>query len=97
MIFLGVVNSGLACYLYFSSMNRLPAQSVAICSYLDPLSALLFSAVFLGERLRLLQLLGAALILGGAAFAELLGARRQAAAQGAAPEHAAALNGRAGC
>lgn len=70
--FLGVVNSGLACFLYFSSMNRLPAQQVAIFSYLDPLSALLFSAAFLGERLGRLQLLGAALILGGAAFAELM-------------------------
>lgn len=44
ILFLGIVNTGLACYLYFSSMQNLPAQSVAICSYIDPLAALLFSA-----------------------------------------------------
>lgn len=71
LLLLGAVNSGLACYLYFSSIHELPAQTVAICSYLDPASALLFSAVFLSERLSALQLLGALLILGGAAAGEL--------------------------
>jgi drug/metabolite transporter (DMT)-like permease len=75
IIFLGVVNSGLACYLYFSSLHELPAQTVAICSYIDPASALIFSAVLLGERMTSVQFLGAALILGGAAFGELYGRR----------------------
>ena len=39
--------------------------------YIDPLSALVFSALLLGERLSPVQLLGAVLILGGAAFGEL--------------------------
>lgn len=67
---LGIVNTGLACYLYFSSIQVLPAQSVSICGYLDPLSALFFSALFLKERLTAAQLVGALLILGGAAVAE---------------------------
>ena len=67
---LGIVNTGLACYLYFSSIQVLPAQSVSICGYLDPLSALFFSALFLKERLTVAQLVGALLILGGAAVAE---------------------------
>jgi len=71
ILFLGIVNTGVACYLYFSSMQALPAQSVAICSYVDPLSALLFSAVILNEHLSLLQVVGASLVLGGAAFSEL--------------------------
>ncbi|MEG2214875.1 MAG: DMT family transporter [Oscillospiraceae bacterium] len=71
IIFLGVVNSGLACYLYFSSIHELPVQTVAICSYIDPASALIFSALLLGERLTPVQLCGAALIIGGAAFGEL--------------------------
>lgn len=70
VIVLGLVNTGLACYLYFSSIPELPAQTVAVCSYLDPLSALIFSALFLRERMTAVQLLGAACILGGAAFAE---------------------------
>ena len=76
VLLLGLVNTGVGCYLYFSSMQRLPAQSVAICGYLDPLSALVFSAVFLAERLTPEQMAGAALILGGAAFGEYFGRKR---------------------
>ena len=72
MLILGAVNTGLACFLYFSSIHALPAQSVAIFSYMDPLSALLFSALFLGERLSAMQLVGALFILGGAAFGQLM-------------------------
>lgn len=74
---LGVVNTGLACFLYFTSIHALPVQSVAIFSYMDPLSALLLSALILGERLSGVQLLGALLILGGAAFGQLVRSRRE--------------------
>ena len=67
---LGIINTGFGCYLYFSSIQMLPAQSVAIWGYLEPLSALIFSALFLAERLTFLQAVGAALILGGATFGE---------------------------
>lgn len=77
ILFLGIVNTAIGCYFYFSSIGRLPVQSVAILGYLEPLSALLFSAALLGERLSPLQVLGAALILGGAAFGELRGQRRE--------------------
>lgn len=68
---LGLVNTGLGCYLYFSSMGELPVQRVAVCGYLEPLSAVLFSALLLGEALTPANVLGAALILGGAIFSEL--------------------------
>jgi drug/metabolite transporter (DMT)-like permease len=71
ILLLGVVNTGIGCYFYFSSIGRLPVQSVAICGYLEPLSALIFSAAFLAEKLSLVQIAGAALILGGATFGEL--------------------------
>ena len=67
---LGVINTGIGCYFYFSSIGRLPVQTVAICGYLEPLSALIFSAAFLAEKLSPVQIAGAALILGGAAFGE---------------------------
>ena len=76
ILFLGVVNTGIGCYLYFSSIPHLPAQSVVIIGYLDPVSALIFSAIFLGERLTWLQLVGTVLILGGAALGEYF-SRRQ--------------------
>ncbi|NLT14661.1 MAG: EamA family transporter [Clostridiales bacterium] len=68
ILVLGVINTGLGCYLYFSSIGKLPVQTVAVCGYLEPLSALIFSAVFLMEKLELIQISGAVLILGGAAF-----------------------------
>ena len=70
LIILGLINTGVACYLYFSSIGYLPAQSVAICGYLEPLSAVVFSALFLKEILSPIQLVGAVLIIGGATFAE---------------------------
>lgn len=66
LIFLCTVNTGFACWLYFSSMNRLPAKAVALMGYFDPVSALIFSAVFLDERLSTVQLVGAVLVLAGA-------------------------------
>ena len=71
LLLLGLVNTGLAYLLYFSGLQRLPAQSVALISYVDPVSALFFSALFLGERLTVPQLLGAVLIIGGAMLGEL--------------------------
>lgn len=65
---LGVLNTGIGCYLYFSSIGALPVQTVAVLGYLEPLSALVFSALLLGETLLPLQLAGAALIIGGAAL-----------------------------
>jgi drug/metabolite transporter (DMT)-like permease len=71
ILLLGIVNTGIGCYLYFSSIQQLPSQSVAIIGYLEPLSALIFSAVLLQERLAFIQIVGAVLILGGTAFGEL--------------------------
>ena len=70
LIFLCLVNTGLACWLYFSSMNRLPARAVALFGYVDPVSALIFSAVFLGDRMGVLQIVGAVLVFAGAAFGQ---------------------------
>jgi len=71
ILFLGIVNTGIGCYFYFSSIGDLPVQTVAIGGYLEPLSALFFSAAILGEALSDVQVVGAAMILGGAAFGEL--------------------------
>ena len=72
---LGFINTGFACCLYFTCIQALSAQTVSICGYIEPLSALAFSAIFLGETLTLLQWLGAVLVLGGVGVAELRGHR----------------------
>ena len=79
VLILGIVNTGIGCYLYFSSIQKLPAGSVAICGYLEPLSALIFSAIFLHERLAAIQVIGAALIICGAAFGEYSGYKNRSA------------------
>ena len=66
LLWLGAINTGIGTYLYFSSIGKLSAQTVSICGYLEPLSAVIMSAVFLGERLSVLQIIGGVLILGGA-------------------------------
>ncbi len=70
ILWLGLLNTGVSCYLYFSSIGRLPAQTVAVCGYIEPLSAVIFSMIFLHETMLLLQILGAVLIIGGALFGE---------------------------
>lgn len=76
LLTIGIVHTGIAYLLYISSMSELSGQTIALSSYIDPASALLFSAVFLKEQLTTVQLLGAACILGGSAFGELGGKRR---------------------
>lgn len=68
---IGFINTGLAYLLYFSGLRKLSGQSVALISYLDPVSALLFSALLLHEVLTPVQVVGAMLILGGAMFGEI--------------------------
>lgn len=67
----GLVHTGVAYALYFSSMDALSAHTLALLSYLDPVLAILFSALVLREPMSLIQALGAALILCAAIAAEL--------------------------
>ena len=76
ILILGLVNTGLGCYLYFSPLAKLPVQTVAVCGYLEPLSAVVFAALILGETMTLFQILGAMGIIGGAMIGELLGKKK---------------------
>ena len=71
LLIVGVVHTGLAYALYFGSMEDLPSQSLAILSYLDPVVAVLLSALVLREPIGPYQILGAVLILGAALICEL--------------------------
>ncbi|MHC1746823.1 MAG: DMT family transporter [Cellulosilyticaceae bacterium] len=77
VLILGIIHTGVACYLYFSSMQKLQGQTISVMSYIDPSSALIFSAIFLDERLSLLQIIGGLLILGGTAFSQLFKFNKQ--------------------
>lgn len=72
MLILGLFNTGIGCFFYFSSIGKLAIQTVAVCGYLEPLSAVIFSVVLLKENLSPIQISGAILIIGGAIFSELI-------------------------
>ena len=76
ILILGIVNTGIGCYLYFSPLSQLPVQTVAICGYLEPLSAVVFAAILLNERMTVIQVVGAACIIGGAMVGELIKSRQ---------------------
>ena len=71
ILLLGLVNTGISCYFYFSSINDLPVQTVAICGYLEPLSAVVFSVLLLKGSMSLAQVIGAVLIIGGAVLGSI--------------------------
>lgn len=71
ILVLGLLNTGYACWLYFSTIGKLPVQTVAVCGYVEPLSAVLFSVALLGETMSLWQTLGAVLIFSGAVLSQM--------------------------
>ena len=70
LLVVGIVHTGIAYVLYFGSMDGLRVQTVAILSYIDPVSALLFSAFLLREPVSLLNIAGAVMIIGSAVISE---------------------------
>ena len=77
VLVLGIVHTGLAYYLYFSTVDKLDSQHVALLSYTDPLSAIIFSVVLLGEAFYLNMAMGALLILGSSILFDLMGKKEQ--------------------
>lgn len=71
VLILGFVHTGAALYMYFSAIRTLPVSAVAVMSYIDPASALVFAAVFLNEIPGINGIIGAVLIIGGAIINEL--------------------------
>ena len=66
-----IVHTGIAYTLYFGSMKDLNAQTIAIFSYLDPVIAVLLSALLLKETMTPASIIGTVLILGSALYSEL--------------------------
>jgi RarD protein len=73
LLFVGIVHTGVAYTLYFGSMKNLPAHTVAIFSYLDPVIAVVLSALLLKESMSIANIIGTVLILGSALYSERSG------------------------
>lgn len=70
IILLGVINTGLGFLLFFSGLQKLKGQSMAMLSYVDPLVAILISGVILQEQMTIIQMFGGALLLGSTLVSE---------------------------
>jgi len=71
LLFVGLVHTGVAYVLYFDALKDLKAQTVAIFSYIDPIVAILLSALLLKENMGLYGVIGAVLVLGSTFISEL--------------------------
>lgn len=71
MIIVGIIHTGIAYSLYFGSIEKISAQTAAIFSYIDPVVALILSAVILKESFTWMHLLGSVLILGATIIIEI--------------------------
>lgn len=70
LLIVGIVHTGFSYWLYFGALGQLPSQTVALFSYLDPVVAILLSALLLQEPLGWQGIVGAVLILGSALCSE---------------------------
>lgn len=71
LIIVGVVHTGIAYCMYFSSLKDLSGQQVAVLSYIDPLLAVVLSVIILKDPLSVWQIVGGAMILGATLFSEI--------------------------
>ena len=71
LLAVGIIHTGFAYALYFSAIKELKAQTAAIFSYLDPLVAVLLSALLLKENMGVDIIIGGVLIIGSAVISEI--------------------------
>lgn len=76
LLIVGIIHTGISYVMYFGSMDGLHTQTVALMSYIDPVTALILSALLLGERLTVFGIIGAVLIIGSAVIFELFGEKK---------------------
>lgn len=71
LLIVGFVHTGIAYALYFGSMDGLRTQTVAIFSYMDPVAAMILSAIILDEKMSIYGIAGAVMIIGAAVLSEI--------------------------
>lgn len=62
----GILHTGIAYLMYFGAMGQLKAQTTALFSYIDPILAILLSALLLQEPMGIPAIIGSVMILGSA-------------------------------
>jgi drug/metabolite transporter (DMT)-like permease len=72
---LGSIHTGLTGVLFFFGLKQLRADQAAILTYIEPVSAIMFATMFLGEALTWLTIIGGVLVIVGGAIVARLDAR----------------------
>ena len=70
LLVVGIIHTGVAYALYYSALEKMKAQEVAIYGYIDPICAILLSALLLSEPLPVGIVIGAVMILGATYISE---------------------------
>jgi len=68
LLILAIFPTILAVSLYFNGLKKVKAQSASILGLIEPISAVFFAVLILGEQISTLEITGGALILIGAAL-----------------------------
>lgn len=71
LLVVGLIHTGITYCMYFTAVEKIPGQELAILSYIDPLVAVIIGVAVLGEPLTLPQMIGGAMILGFTLWNEL--------------------------
>ncbi len=70
ILLLGILHTGVAYTIFFSLYEHMKSVEIVSYSYLEPLFGILFSVVFIGEELTILQIIGGFFILGSTYIGE---------------------------
>jgi len=76
LVTLGVVHTAFAGFVFLGGLRRVRADHAAILTYVEPVSAVAFAALFLGESLTIPTILGGALVVGGGVMVARMEARQ---------------------
>ncbi len=71
LLIVGIIHTGFAYLLYFSVLKKLKGQTIAVLSYIDPISAVIMAAIILNESMGFVQIMGGVLILGSTLISEV--------------------------
>lgn len=71
LLVVSIVHTGISYTAYFGSMKNLQSQTIAIMSYIDPIVAVVLSALVLKETMSPLSIMGAVMILSATFLSEI--------------------------
>jgi drug/metabolite transporter (DMT)-like permease len=78
-LILGALFTGLAGFVFWESMRHVPMAAVSVVMYLEPASAVVWAALFLGEVPNVTAWIGVALVIvGGLVAATATGEQQEA-------------------